>query len=457
MRAELHIVQGADIDIAAWRAAFDAIGLEVMFPEGFELPSSEGARSDTIRFRIADAGKWPLGEAIVAGDHAIEVRRRGCLLCELHPGSERTRDEIVVSGSGVAAWLCAGTFSFASDRAIVDRIGRRRVASDDALFVAKRAARAAALKGSRSFVHADGRKVEVGIEANALVTTILLPDDPESISRRRPLAELAGYIDELVADGFAETTENRDVPELDVIEEMVSVWRRDDPTFDVDTLAAPLRGAEGHAQIAEALTALEIVWVRQPDGTSCSDNEATEKNRARAREVLVREDAAVDAALLLALRPNEPFGRAHAARDLLQRRRLVPPAMAFPALLACIRAFRSSRNDLPGDAAEVLQRYRPLPDALTEPLLVLLEDPRWETAAAAAALLAGRASERRFFDALWAHRSDEGDPMMHAVLNACEAQRDRSTIPWLEALYKRRGMGADWKERVDAAIATVRG
>jgi hypothetical protein len=310
----------------------------------------------------------------------------------------------------------------------------------------------------RTFAHADGRKARLSLERTSFVNDLLLAGDPDPVVRRRQFPdsrEAASAFEqlasELIANGFSETTDHG-VPPLNILNELVDAWRYQDPTFDVEALAAPLRSA-GHEALWEALHRVEEpVWIASADGKLHYDTERRERDWSLARDVLLREDDATDAALLLALRSD---ARLYDRFDLLfGERRLIPLETAFPVFLSCLSRYEVSRNTL-AVASILNSHYRPLPDRFADQLLPLLSSPDDQTRAAAGSVLAPRARERRYFDPIWARR-DENERMMFAAMSACEARRDPMTLPWFETLYKKR-MGPGWKETVDDTVARVRG
>lgn len=315
----------------------------------------------------------------------------------------------------------------------------------------------------RSFEHDDGRRIELRVEATTLVTVISLPDDPDPVTRRTPhansrLAEetLSSRAAELVADGFREVTVA--APVRDRLDELVACWREEDPSFDVESLAASLRASADGPRIVQAVFDLDVVWVKLPDGTSRGDNELTDTKRRAAKSVLRAETAEVDHALMLALRARDCMFSTE-LNELFIARRGVPDHVS--AFCSCISAVPKA-NDRPGVVADVLREWQRRGDpaydgaAIASRMVPLLSAPRWEIASAAAKILVPHANEPGVFDAIWSTRTRSGDVFEYSIMEACELRRDPSTIPWLEQLSrKRRGYG--WRDRVEQAMATVRG
>jgi hypothetical protein len=316
---------------------------------------------------------------------------------------------------------------------------------------------------TRSFAHEDGRRIELQIDGTVLLTSIFVPDDPEPVTRRAPHANskladetLAARVAELLADGFREVTAA--APVRDRIDELAAVWREEDPSFDIDSLTAPLRASEEGTRIVESVFELDVVWVKLPDGTSRGDNERTEARRASAKRVLRAETSLVDHALMLALRARDCMFSTE-LNELFITRRGVPDHLA--AFGSCVAAVPKA-NDRPGVVADVLREWQRRKDpayddaAIVSRFLPLLSAPRWETASAAAKILVPHTNEPGVFDAIWATRTRSGDVFEYSIMEACELRRDPATLPWLEQLSrKRRGYG--WRDRVEQAMSTVRG
>lgn len=315
----------------------------------------------------------------------------------------------------------------------------------------------------RNFKHGDGRSIELWIDGTTLVTVISLPDDPDPVTRRTPhansrLAEetLSARAAELIADGFREVTVA--APVRDRIDELAAIWREEDSSFDLNALVAPLRTSADGPRFVQAVFDLDVVWVKLPDGTARGDNELTEAKRRAAKSVLRAETAEVDHALMLGLRARDCMFSTELA-ELFIARRGVPDHLA--AFCSCLSAVPKA-NDRPGVVADVLREWQRRADpaydgaAIVVRLLPMLNAERWETASAAAKVLVPHTKEPGVFDAIWATRTRSGDVFEYSIMEACELRRDPATIPWLEQLSrKRRGYG--WRDRVESAIATVRG
>jgi hypothetical protein len=293
-------------------------------------------------------------------------------------------------------------------------------------------------------------------------TGIQVPGGDPPVVRRRPYAdgkvaqrEFDAAAAELLSDGFTETTPPPSMTRP--LEALCALWREEAPAFELEVLTAPLRAAPDAAVLLEAIEGLDVVWIDRPDGTKVSDNELGAVRQEAAREVLLAETPAVDAVLMLALRHRGVLSRP--LHTLLSERR--PPPQGLQAMLSVIGNVPQP-NDRPGMVASVMREWQARgalaydAPGLVAKLLELVASPRWETASAAAVGLVPFVADPRAFEAIWATREREGDVFEYAVLEACERRRAPETLPWLEKLSrKRRGFG--WRERVEQAMAVVRG